>query len=224
MAQRQSIQATPRTIIGKDTKKLRRVGEVPGVVYGPVITEPISVTVNMRELDRMYTSYGSTMLVDVKVDGTSYTTYMRHMQIDRMKKQPIHIEFFAPNMRVAMSAKVPVIIVGEPANDDGVITLGDGTIELRGLPDALPAAIEVDVSVLAEIDQAIHVRDLTFAEGVEVVGDPEEMVVKLSAPTLPELEETLEISEAEADEAELETAAEAGGSENTGGSDETPAS
>ena len=45
MAQRQSIQATTRTVIGKDTKKLRRNGEVPGVVYGPVVEDPISVTV-----------------------------------------------------------------------------------------------------------------------------------------------------------------------------------
>lgn len=212
MAQRQSIQATPRTIIGKDTKKLRRAGEVPGVVYGPVVADPISVTVNMRELDRMYTNYGSTMLIDVKLDGSSYTTYMRTMQIDRLKKQPIHIEFFAPNMRVAMNVKVPVILVGEPANEDGVVTMGDGTIELRGLPDALPGAIEVDVSILSEIDQMIQVRDLPMSEGVEVVGDLDEMVVKLSAPTLPEVDE----DEAEADEAAADGAAEADSSDVTG--------
>lgn len=195
MAQRQSIEATLRTIIGKDTKKLRRVGEVPGVVYGPVVSDPISVTVNMRELDRMYTSYGSTMLVDVKLNGSSYTTYMRHIQIDRLKNQPIHIEFFAPNMRVAITVKVPVILVGEPGHDDSVVTMGDGMIELSGLPDALPAAVEVDVSVLTEIDQAIHVRDLTFADGVEVIGDLDEMVVKLSAPTLPEPDDEPEATE-----------------------------
>lgn len=217
MAQRQSIQATTRTVIGKDTKKLRRNGEVPGVVYGPVVENPISVTVNMRELDRIYTSYGSSMLIEVKLDGNTYTTYMRRMTIDRMKKQPIHIEFFAPNMNVVMSSKVPVVTVGEPANTEGVVTMGDGTIELRGLPDALPGAIEVDLSVLAEFDQTIHVRDLTMPEGVEIVGDPDEMIVKLSAPTLVVLEEPLEESEAEAAEAELETAAAAGGADNAGG-------
>jgi len=224
MAQHRSIQATPRTIFGKNTKKLRRAGEVPGVVYGPVISDPISVTVNMRELDRMYTNYGSTMLIDVKLDGQSYTTYMRTMQIDRLKRQPIHIEFFAPNMRVVMNVKVPVILVGEPANEDGVITMGDGTIEVRGLPDALPAAIEVDVSILAEIDQAIHVRDLTMQDGVEVVGDLDEMVVKLSAPTLPELDETLDELEASDAEGELENAAEAGGTDAAGNPDDSSGS
>lgn len=215
MAQRQSISATTRTIIGKDTKKLRRAGEVPGVVYGPLVGDPISVTVNMRELDRMFTNFGSTMLIDVQLDGQKYTTYMRRMQIDRLKKQPIHIEFFAPNMLISMTSKVPVVLVGEPSAD-GLVTMGDGTIELRGLPDALPGAIEVDISVLAEIDQAIHVRDLTMVEGVEVVGDLDEMVVKLSAPTLPEPEEPLDEAGAAEAEAELGAAAEAGGTEAAG--------
>jgi large subunit ribosomal protein L25 len=96
------------------------------------------------------------------------------------------------------------------------VTLGDGTIELRALPDQLPGAIEVDISVLTEIDQAILVKDLTFPEGVELVGDPEEMVVKLSAPTVTEVEEPLEESEAEAAEETLENAAEASGADAAG--------
>jgi large subunit ribosomal protein L25 len=48
------------------------------------------------------------------------------------------------------------------------------------LPDDLPHSIEVDISVLEENDQAIHVKDLELPKGVELHTDPEEMVIKVA--------------------------------------------
>lgn len=207
MAERHTIQASVRTIQGKETKRLRREGQLPGVVYGPIVSDPISVTVDMKELDRMYHAYGSNLLIDLHVDGGTYPVYMRHVTIDRLIRQPEHVEFYAPNMRAEMTASIPVLVVGEPENTDGLLTVARETIDVRGLPDALPANFEVDVTVLAAIDQAIHVSDLTMPEGVELLTDGEEMLVKLSAPTL-----QLEVEEQVTDE-ELEDAALAGGEE-----------
>ena len=202
MAERHTIQASVRTILGKETKRLRKAGELPGVVYGPIVPDPISVTVDMKELDRMYHAYGSNLLVDISVDGGTYPVYMRTVTMNRMARQPQHVEFYAPNMRIVMTASVPVMIVGEPENDTGLVTVARESIDVRGLPDALPSSFEVDVSALAEIDQAIYVHDLTVPEGVEVLTEGDEMIVKLSAPTLQR--------EAEAEAAEeLEAAAEA---------------
>lgn len=218
MAERHTIQASIRTIQGKETKKLRREGHLPGVVYGPVVADPISVTVDMKELDRMYHAYGSNLLVDLKLDGSTYPVYMRTVTIDRLARHPQHVEFYAPNMRAVMTASVPVMIVGEPENTDGLLTVARETIEVRGLPDALPSSFEVDVTGLAEIDQAIHVSDLAAAEGVEILTDGEEMIVKLSAPTL-----QIEVEEEEVSEEELEEAAEAGGVEGAEGVDDEDA-
>ncbi|MDQ3547971.1 MAG: 50S ribosomal protein L25 [Chloroflexota bacterium] len=207
MAERHTIQASVRTIHGKETKRLRKVGQLPGVVYGPIVSDPISVTVDTKELDRMYHAYGSNLLIDLSVDGGTYPVYMRTVTIDRLVRQPQHVEFYAPNMRIEMTASVPVMTVGEPENEGGLLTIARETVEIRGLPDALPSSFEVDVSVLAEIDQAIYVRDLTVPEGVEIITDGDEMLVKLSAPTL-----AIEADEEVSDE-ELEEAAEAGGAE-----------
>ncbi|MDQ3549653.1 MAG: 50S ribosomal protein L25, partial [Chloroflexota bacterium] len=207
MAERHTIQASVRTIHGKETKRLRKVGQLPGVVYGPIVSDPISVTVDTKELDRMYHAYGSNLLIDLSVDGGTYPVYMRTVTIDRLVRQPQHVEFYAPNMRIDMTVNVPVMTVGEPENDDGLLTIARETVEIRGLPDALPSSFEVDVSGLAEIDQAIYVRDLTVPEGVEMITDGDEMLVKLSAPTL-----AVEVDEEVSDE-ELEEAAEAGGAE-----------
>ena len=85
---------------------------------------------------------------------------------------------------INLLAEISVLLVGQPENTDGLLTQARETIDIRGLPDALPSSFEVDISVLAEIDQAIHVSDLTVPDGVELLTDPEEMIVKLNAPTL----------------------------------------
>lgn len=209
MAERHTIQASVRTILGKETKRLRKAGQLPGVVYGPIVSDPISVTVDMKELDRMYHAYGSNLLIDLSVDGGTYPVYMRTVTIDRLVRLPQHVEFYAPNMRIVMTASVPVKTVGEPENSDGLLTVARETVEVRGLPDALPSSFEVDVSGLAAFDQAIYVNDLTVPEGVEILTDGEEMIVKLSAPTL-----IREVDEVEVSGEELEAAAEAGGAED----------
>lgn len=215
MAERHTIQASVRTIHGKETKRLRREGQLPGVVYGPVVTDPISVTVDMKELDRMYHAYGSNLLVNLTVDGGTYPVYMRTVTIDRLVRLPQHVEFYAPNMRIQMNASVPVMLVGEPENTDGLLTQTRETIDVRGLPDALPSSFEVDVTGLAEIDQAIHVSDLTVPEGVEILTDGDEMIVKLSAPVL-QIQPEEEVSEGE-----IEEAAAAGGVEGAEGVEDT---
>lgn len=207
MAQRHSLTAEARDIIGKDTKKLRREGVTPGVIYGPIVAEPLSVSVNAKELDRIYTALGPNALINVEMDGGTHIVYMRHMQIDRIKRAPIHVEFFAPNMRVEITTNIPILIVGEPENMDLVLTRGREALDVRGLPEALPSTIEVDVSGLAELDQAIHLRDISVPAGVELLNDPEEMLAKLSAAVM-EIEPEEEISEED-----IESAAEAGGTE-----------
>lgn len=218
MAERHTIQASVRTILGKETKRLRKAGQLPGVVYGPIVSDPISVTVDMKELDRMYHAYGSNLLINISVDGGTYPVYMRTVTIDRLARLPQHVEFYAPNMRIEMTASVPVMIVGEPENTDGLLTVARETIDVRGLPDALPSSFEVDVTGLAEIDQAIYVKELTVPEGVEIITDGEEMVVKLNAPTLQlevEEEEAGEGAEAEGGE-DAEASADASSEEEPG--------
>jgi large subunit ribosomal protein L25 len=205
MAQRHSLDAQPRTVEGKETRKLRNQGIVPGVIYGPVVADPISVSVNMKELDRMYYAFGSNLLIDLNLDSTHYTVYMRRVTIDRMKRQPLHAEFYAPNMRVAITASIPVHLIGEPSSVSGVVTPVRESVDVRGLPDALPPSLDVDISSLVEYDDAIYLRELTLPEDVELLTDPEEMLVKLTAPArITATEEEIEAEEA----AEMDAAAE----------------
>jgi large subunit ribosomal protein L25 len=102
-----------------------------------------------------------------------------------------------------MSASIPVHLVGESPNMDGVVTQLRDSVEAEGLPTDLPGAIEVDVSGLEEIDDTVWAGDLTMPNAVELLTDPEEPLVRLMAVRIEveEVEEELEGVEAEVAEA-----------------------
>lgn len=210
MAQPYSLEANKRTMTGKRVRKLRAQGVTPGVIYGTVVEDPIPITVEERSLLRMYQSIGNSSLLDLNLDGDTYTVYIRNLQMDPIKRQAVHAEFFAPNLRVAMTASVPLHLVGEPKDDRLVVMHVRDTVELRGLPTDLPGAIDVDVSSLETADDSILVGDLALPENVELITSPDEMIVRLTEPQVaaeeePEVEgvegeEAAEAAEAPADE------------------------
>lgn len=205
---RHTMSAEQRTMIGKEVEKLRRAGETPGIVYGPVIETPVPVQVDTRILERMYINFGSNLLIDLKVARKTYTVYMRNLDMDRLRRRPRHIEFYAPNLTIAMTADVPFVFTGEPGEARSVITHIHERIQLQGLPEALPAVIEVDLSALKEIGDSIRVADLSFPDDIEVLLDAEELVVRLDAPQVAIIEEEEAEAAEEAGEATEEAAAE----------------
>ncbi len=189
---------------------MRREGLVPGVIYGTVVEEPISVTLSAKDVYRAYIDWGSISLIDVKLNGDTHTVYIRNVQQDPISRTPLHVELFAPNLLVTMTAAVPVHTHGEVENPDAALTLIQDSVEVEGLPTDIPGAFEIDVSSLKEIGDALYVSDLVMPENVTLVTDPEEMLVRLAeARALPEEEEELEGEEGEV-LAEGEEAAEDG--------------
>lgn len=210
---RPTLGADKRTIIGKKVKHLRRQGKVPAVIYGTLVEEPIPVTLDTKDLYRTYIDYGSFSLIDVTVNGDVHTVYIRDVQQHPISREPLHAELYAPNLTATMTADVPVILIGESPNPDGAVTQLRDTIELEGLPTDLPGAVEVDVSGLVELGDAVMVSDIQLPEEVTLITDPEEMIVRLMEVRIieEEEEEGEELAEGEApegEEAEGEEAAE----------------
>jgi large subunit ribosomal protein L25 len=203
MPGRPTLVASERTIIGKKVKQLRREGVVPAIIYGTLVDEPIPVAIDARELQRTYYDYGNISLIDIELNGDTHTVYIRTLQQHPVSRAPLHAELFAPNLLVKMSASIPVHLVGESPNMDGVVTQLRDSVEAEGLPTDLPGAIEVDVSGLEEIDDTVWAGDLTMPNAVELLTDPEEPLVRLMAVRIEveEVEEELEGVEAEVAEA-----------------------
>lgn len=203
------LAAQPRTILGKEVKKLRREGLVPAIVYGPGVEGTHSISVASKEIERIYTQLGKSAMLSLQVEGGVTRPVLIHdVQHDNTFRRLTHVDFLAPNMRVPMTVAVQVVLTGEaPAvrEHDGIVVHGATELLVSALPDAIPGVLAVDVSHLGEIHAQLTAGDVVLPEGVTLVTSPDEVVVTISqAQLVTEDEETTEVAEEAAAEAATE--------------------
>ncbi|MBM3119204.1 MAG: hypothetical protein FJ006_06570, partial [Chloroflexi bacterium] len=95
----------------------------------------------------------------------------------------LHVDFYHVKMTEKIKVDVPLVFVGEaPVLDKiknaSVLHLID-SLHIEALPDHLPHSLEVDLSSLEELDSAIHVKDIRLGDGITLLSDAEQMVVKV---------------------------------------------
>ena len=206
MANDLTLRAEPRTVHGKKVSRLRREGLVPGVVYGPVVSETISVSVNRREFEKFFLTNGHSTVFTLTWDGGSQPVIIREVQVDPVSRVPLHVDFFAPNMRVALRQAVPVVLHNHAADAAGVLQVALNEVEVEALPSDLPHQLEGDLSGLVNVGDALRVADLVAPANVTIVTDGEDVIASLVAEAA---EVAAEAAEAEAGEAEAPAAEEA---------------
>ncbi len=189
------LRAEPRTLLGKKVKRLRRDGQVPGVVYGPVVSETVPVTVNRKDFDQFYQSNGHATLFTLQWDGGEQAVFIREVQQDPIKRAPVHIDFFAPNLRKLLRTMVPLALHNQREDAEGVLTQLRTEIEVEGLPRNIPHQIDVDLSGLLAVGDAIRISDIVVPAGITTTGDPEEVLLSLSAEAAVEEPEVAEVEE-----------------------------
>ncbi|RLC67449.1 MAG: 50S ribosomal protein L25 [Chloroflexi bacterium] len=188
--ERIELKVEKRTLLGKKVKRLRRQGLIPAIIYGHE-TEPIPVQIEERELTRVLAQAGPNRLITLRLDGRPRLALAREIQRDVITDKLLHVDFYTVVMTEKLSAEVPLVLVGEsPAVErrEGVLQHGIDTVEVECLPGDLIHSIEVDLSELKELGQAIYVKDLKVPPSVEILTDGEEMVVKV-VPIVEEVEE-----------------------------------
>ena len=193
------IQAEKRSVIGKQVKSLRREGKLPAVIYGYGI-DPISIVLDARSSSRILAKASSSTLVTIELEGKQYPTLVREKQLDFIRNSLIHVDFLAVSMTEKLTASVAVHIEGEaPAVKDfgAILVTGLTELEVECLATDLPERFTVDVSSLTEISSGIYVKDVVAPENVEILSDPEEMIVVAAAMAAEEVEEEEELLEGE---------------------------
>jgi large subunit ribosomal protein L25 len=199
-----SFPAQVRTVTGKQVRRLRREGLIPGIVYGPVVEGTVQVMVDRREFMKFYQAHGHSTLIDLQWDGGVESVFIREVQVDPVRRDPLHIDFFAPNLRRVIRAMVPLVLHNAASSSQAIFTELRTDIEVEALPARIPAQLDVDVSGLENVGDALHARDLIIPAGVELVTDGDELIAQMAPAALAEVEEVAE--EAAADvEATVET-------------------
>jgi large subunit ribosomal protein L25 len=199
-----TIHAEPRAETGKGpARRLRASGRVPATLYGHGV-EPTSIHVSALDLLHVFHQTGGTStLVDLKVDGREHLTIAREIQRDLIHNRFIHVDFLA----VARDEKITVDIelheVGESVgvHAGGVIEHHLREVEVQCLPADVPERIEFDISHL-RIGDSVRVGDITPPSGVEVLTDPDTMVLAVVEPAVMDTELDLAVAGEEAPEAE----------------------
>lgn len=177
---------------GKEyTKKIRKIGKIPAVYYGPHLEENILLELELREFNKFWKeTKGEPVPVKIILDGGKFLTgIIKEVQRHPVTGEVIHVDFLALEKGEEIEIEIPVIIKGEAlgVKMGGIIEVVSKHLTCRALPDLLPPHIEVDVSEL-KIGETIHVKDLTPPQGVKILDDPMTPVVTIFAPEIPEEE------------------------------------
>ena len=199
-----TLRAERRTILGSKVRQLRRGGQVPGVVYGPVVAEPIAVSVDRREFQSSYQRAGHSTVLTVEWPGGRQAVLIREVQINPANGDPVHVRFYAPHLDQPVQARVSVVLHHQNARSGGVLTQLLEEIELEGLPESIPHQVFVDISDLG-VGDIVRVADLILPMSVTAVTGGDEVVAQISAERGATPEEAAE-AEATAAATEAETA------------------
>ena len=204
------LSVAPRGVLGKKVKRLRREGVIPANVYG-FAQHSIAIQVPRDDLVHLLRTAGRKDIVYLRLDGDEpRPTFIRQVQRNPVSDAIIHVDFYQISLQKRVRMDVGVTLVGTaPAEQThgGTLLHSLDHITVEGLPMDIPSVIEVDVSGLTEIDQAIHVAELRVPEGIAILTDSEQVVAKVAPPQVEKVEEE-EVPEAvEGEEAPAEGAA-----------------
>lgn len=177
-----TLTATPRTVLGKQVKKLRREGQLPANVYGKGLPS-ISIQVESKAFKDVFAESGETGLIDLMVEGKKHPVLVKNLQMNYQNHMPLHVDFYQVNLKEKVKAMVPLVLTGEAkavTENVGTLLQTLNEVEVEALPAELPENIEVNIENLAEVDDQITISELTAPEGVTILTDEGQVVAKIA--------------------------------------------
>src|SRR6266849_7273187 len=185
------LTVTPREGVGKSvSRRLRRSGKTPGILYGGA--SPVNIAVDPREVFRIIHGHeGSTQLLRVTFEGSkdSRMVILRDLQLDPVSENLVHVDLQEVNMDKPIQVTVALHHVGEAIgvrDTQGILEMVLREIQVSCLPANIPEDIKADVSNLA-IGDVLTVGDLVVPEGVRVLTDRAQAVATVAPPAAEEV-------------------------------------
>jgi large subunit ribosomal protein L25 len=190
----------------KKVYSLRANGGVPAVVYGPK-QEPLSISIEAKSFDKVLKEAGESTFVELTGLEEPIEVLIKDVKFNSVKHQILHVDFYAVERGKEMTASVALEFIGEaPVEKSGAgsITKVLYEIEVTCMPRNLPSHIDVDISVLASVEDKIHVGDLKVPKGVTFEVEAEDTVAVVSAARTQAESEEEKASEIDMDAIEVE--------------------
>ena len=196
-----------REFTGKKAKNLRSEGKIPSVVYGE--KEPVLAESEYVATEKVLNGAGYHSPIDLDMAGKKQLAIVKDVHIDPVSRKIINIEFQAISATEVVEATTPVVIVGFEESEASKIyhfamTQSIEELDVKAKPADLPKELEIDASLLKEVDDKLTVADIKLPAGVELADkelDPEQVVASLYDPAA-----EAEKREAEAEEPAMDAA------------------
>jgi large subunit ribosomal protein L25 len=191
MADNISLAVEPRTALGKKNKALRRTGNVPVHVYG-LSADSLTLQVERLALRATIREAGHTTPVTVQVaGGEQVVTLIREVRVHPVSGDILHVDFMRVDVQEAVEAVVPVTLINEedaPGIRGGAGTVTQAVYELTvsARPFDIPHQIEVDCTVLVDLEADITAGDVKLPAGVELITDPDTRIAWIQPPRVSE--------------------------------------
>lgn len=183
----------------RSSRRLRREGRVPAVMYG-LDADPVSFSVAWSDLRAAITTdAGTNAIITLEIDGEQQLSMVKDLQRHPVRRDVIHVDFLRVTADQQIEAEIPIVLLGEALE----VTRANGMVDqtlyhltVSAKPAEIPDEIEVDISEMT-LGDAIHVSDITLPAGVTTLVDPEDAVA-ISLVTRSTLEAIAAEEEAEA--------------------------
>lgn len=178
-----NLTVLPRTETGHLVKNIRNQGNLPATIYGKGY-QAASITVDTEQFKKLYQEAGETHVVQLTLSEQTVPVLIHTAQQHPVTQQIQHIEFLKVNLKEKIKTFVPVSIIGDsPAVEQNLGTVMQvlQEVEIEALPNDLPETLQVDITTLEEVNSEKKVSDLVVPEGVTVLSDMEQTVVKIGS-------------------------------------------
>jgi len=200
---RLKLKAEKREILGRKVKNLRQKNIIPGNLYGRDIKSQ-ALQLDLKSFLSVFNKTGETGLIDLKIGQLKAKTVLASdIQLDPITDIPLHVNFRQIDLTKKTIVAVPIEIIGKaPAVEkgNGILIQTLQEIEVEALPEDLPDHINIDVSNLEEINDAVRVKELKVNKKITLKANENEVVAKIEAPIAKE-----EVAEASTSEEEIIT-------------------
>jgi len=192
------LNVTSRSVLGKKVNSLRSEGFVPGEVFGHGF-ENRHISVSKKDLSKAYKEAGESSVITLVLDGKEkITTLISNLEQHHISGEYLSVDFRFVKSDEKIRTHVPVTYTGvdNASKADLLLVKVLNEVEIEAFPQNIPHEFEVDITPLKESGQSISVSDLSHDDKVEILTDPETIVVTVSEKREePEPEETEEEGE-----------------------------
>jgi len=180
----------------RSTRRLRRQGQVPGVLYGGG-DDAMPFAVDERELRHALAARGA--VIELELGGDATPAVLKDAQRHPVRGHTMHVDFLRVNLNVAIHAVVALELIGGDeapgAIEGGVLEHVTREVNIEALPNDIPERLQVDASSM-QINDTLLLSAVTAPDGVTILDDLDETVVATLTP--PKLQADLEALDEEA--------------------------